>query len=407
MELEPETGGVGLKCCCTVEHLNDHGQVLRKQVCKASVLDLGRNEVEDVVLRLSHSNGVLGPLTIREHAIHRRFLKEGKATIVLKPQKMQLLISNCPPYHLGGFLQSMTVKVAARGKVQGSHRRMLGDISTKFHEISPLNAKDIEKATAAAAGEGSKGAKVTPSGRGAKSRMTLTGKENQATTPHRRRNGQGMPRKRKLSEMSRSPTKSSSSSTSVSTTSKLHPPSKKPPMALLPVASSSASQPPPLSAEQARVLQLVKSGESVFFTGSAGTGKSYLLRRIIKSLPPDTTFPTASTGSAACLIGGTTLHSFAGVGTGAGTLERCVAMASREPHLSSWRRCRCLVIDEVSMVDAELFEKLEGVARAVRRSGLPFGGIQLVVCGDFLQLPPVSKESDKKQFCFQVSALGT
>ena len=60
------------------------------------------------------------------------------------------------------------------------------------------------------------------------------------------------------------------------------------------------------------MMQIVLGGKNVFFTGSAGTGKSYLLKRILSALPPDTTFSTASTGVAACHISGTTLHSFAG-----------------------------------------------------------------------------------------------
>lgn len=67
-----------------------------------------------------------------------------------------------------------------------------------------------------------------------------------------------------------------------------------------------------LSAEQREVLDLVKAGNSLFFTGSAGTGKTFLLKRIISLLPPDSTFVTASTGIAATHIGGSTLHSFAG-----------------------------------------------------------------------------------------------
>ena len=67
-----------------------------------------------------------------------------------------------------------------------------------------------------------------------------------------------------------------------------------------------------LSKEQREVLELVKSGSSLFFTGSAGTGKTFLLKRIINTLPPDSTFVTASTGIAATHIGGSTLHSFAG-----------------------------------------------------------------------------------------------
>ncbi len=391
MDLKPvgseATGdGSGLKCSCVVEHLDGQGQVLRKQPLKSATLDLGRNEVEDVVLKVSHASGALGPFTIREHTVYKRFLKDGKATIALKTQKIQFLISNCPPYHLRGFLQSLSVKVGARGKLQGSHRRMLGDISLQFNEISPLNAGDVETARKNA------GKAEQPGQKGSK--CSISGKEN-ATTPHRQKGGSKlMPKKRNFSEVSTSPTKSTC--LVPQTRAGANPPKK-------PALFGSIPAPhPQLSAEQAKIVELVKNGTSVFFTGSAGTGKSHLLRRIIKSLPPDMTFATASTGAAACLIGGTTLHAFAGMGTGNGTLERCIAMASRDPHASTWRKCRCLVIDEISMVGAEFFDKMEGVARAVRKSREAFGGIQLVVCGDFLQLPPVTKDSENRKFCFQV-----
>ena len=366
-----ESGGL-IKCTCLVEKVNDVGEVLNTRSCKSAVLELGRNEVEDVVLKLFHPGGSpQGPFTVREHSIHRRFMKEGKASIFLKKQKLRFLISNCPPDHLRTFLQTFSVKLAARGKLQGSHRRMLGDVSAKFNEISPLNENDVEKAKKSVLN----GTELTVTSR-------CRGKEN-ATTPHRVKASGLRPRKRNFSEVAGS------------STSAIHPAKKS---SLLKGAASL----PPLTSEQSRVLEMVKNGESVFFTGSAGTGKSYLLRRIISALPPETTFPTASTGAAACLIGGTTLHSFAGIGSGSSSLERCISMASRDPHSSVWRKCRCLVVDEISMVDADLLDKIEAVARAVRRSKEPFGGIQVVFCGDFLQLPPVSKDSDRKRHCFQV-----
>lgn len=383
LELEPESEGTGLKCSCVIQYMSDGGQILRDKVCKSAVLDLGRNEVDDIVFKVSNADGVQGPYTIREHTIHKRFMKDGKATIVLKPQKVQFLISNCPPDHLKGFLQSMAIKYAARGKIQGSHRRMLGDISLKFNEISPLNASDVSTARKNATNKGG------PSEQKGVRSVGPGGKENK-TTPCRQKNRKFIPQKRKLSDMSGSPTKARQPDDVTAN------PPKKPALLL----SSTAL---PISAEQAKVLEMVKSGESVFFTGSAGTGKSHLLKRIIRSLPPDTTFPTASTGAAACLIGGTTLHAFAGMGNGSGTIDKCTALASRDSYAATWRKCRCLVIDEISMVDAEFFDKMEGVARAVRKSRAVFGGIQLVVCGDFLQLPPVSKESETKQFCFEVS----
>ncbi|KAM5241117.1 ATP-dependent DNA helicase PIF1 isoform 1-T1 [Hipposideros larvatus] len=161
---------------------------------------------------------------------------------------------------------------------------------------------------------------------------------------------------------------------------------------------------PQLSEEQAEVLRVVLKGQSIFFTGSAGTGKSYLLKRILGSLPPTGTVATASTGVAACHIGGTTLHAFAGIGSGRAPLAQCVALAQRPGVRQGWLSCQRLVIDEISMVEADLFDKLEAVARAVRQQNKPFGGIQLIICGDFLQLPPVTKGSQLPQFSFQAKS---
>ena len=367
-----EASGVSVKCTCVVEQVGDSGQPLKRTVYKSAMLELGRNELEDVVLKLAHANGKLGPYTIREHAVHKRFVREGKAAIRLVTQRLHLLVSNCPPEQLGVFLKSMAVKLMARGRVQGGARRMLGDVSLQFDDISPLNEKDVAMARR------NSGKQAPPS--------YCHGKEN-LTTPKRTdvRASTLKSTKRKLSDIS-----SASEDT-------LQQPAKKPPL-LTPSG-------PPLAAEQSKVLQLVRSGESVFFTGSAGTGKSFLLKRIINVMPPETTFATASTGAAACLIGGTTIHAFAGIRTGAGSLEQCISLASQERKAAQWRRCRCLVLDEISMIDADYFDKIEAVARAVRRSKAPFGGIQLVLCGDFLQLPPVSKPGETKKHCFQVSSL--
>lgn len=122
-----------------------------------------------------------------------------------------------------------------------------------------------------------------------------------------------------------------------------------------------------MSPGQLEVLSAVQRGESVFFTGAAGTGKSFLLNHIIKVLPQEGTFVTASTGIAAVAIGGTTVHSFAGVGLGDKPKEELADMASRSDVRKRWQECRVLVIDEISMIDGELFDKLEYVARRVRQ----------------------------------------
>lgn len=98
------------------------------------------------------------------------------------------------------------------------------------------------------------------------------------------------------------------------------------------------------------------AGKNVFFTGSAGTGKSFLLRKIISTLPPDGTVATASTGVAACLVGGVTLHSFAGIGSGEFAFARSLQLASRPAAAQAWRKCKRLIIDEISMVDGDFFD---------------------------------------------------
>ncbi|KEG08818.1 PIF1 helicase-like protein [Trypanosoma grayi] len=151
-----------------------------------------------------------------------------------------------------------------------------------------------------------------------------------------------------------------------------------------------------LSAEQQTVFDLVvRRGRSVFLTGGAGTGKSHLLRAIIEALPRQTTFVTATTGIAALNLGGRTLHSFAGCGI----VDRhrhtpqdvFNTVRGKKTAKKNWRTCRVLVVDEVSMMDGWFLSVLEYVARMIRGSFAPFGGIQVVFAGDFLQLPPVSK----------------
>lgn len=162
-----------------------------------------------------------------------------------------------------------------------------------------------------------------------------------------------------------------------------------------------------LSYEQSQILKLVQEGKNIFFTGSAGTGKSVLLREIIKALrkkhakSADAVAITASTGIAACNIGGQTLHSFSGIGIGEGTPESLATKIKKNKNASSrWLRCRVLIIDEVSMLDGDLFDRLARVACLMKKSPKPFGGIQLIVTGDFFQLPPVTKNGQPK-FAFE------
>eukprot|EP00397_Hematodinium_sp_SG-2012_P003873 GEMP01003883.1.p1 GENE.GEMP01003883.1~~GEMP01003883.1.p1 ORF type:complete len:549 (+),score=146.94 GEMP01003883.1:480-2126(+) len=159
-----------------------------------------------------------------------------------------------------------------------------------------------------------------------------------------------------------------------------------------------------LSSEQQEIVNAIRAGENIFFTGGAGTGKSFLLRLVIDLLPKETLAVTSSTGLAAQALQGTTLHQFAGLGIpekGARVMDLCRRM--KKNTVNRWRSCSVLILDEVSMVDGEFFGMVEEAARIIRKSLQPFGGLQLVIAGDFLQLPPISKEA-KCQFCFESAA---
>lgn len=165
-----------------------------------------------------------------------------------------------------------------------------------------------------------------------------------------------------------------------------------------------------LTPEQRQAAERVLGGESIFLTGAAGTGKSFLLRYCIQELerqhPSGHVAVTASTGIAAANVGGQTLHSFAGIGLGYGgvhTLRNKIE--KRAEVVQRLQRAKVLVIDEISMISGPLFEKLEQLARLVRCSSAPFGGLPLLLCGDFLQLPPVPDAKDEKPtLCFQTEA---
>jgi ATP-dependent DNA helicase PIF1 len=227
-----------------------------------------------------------------------------------------------------------------------------------------------------------------------------------------------------------------------------------------------------LTDEQERVVNYILEGRSMFLTGRAGTGKSFTLRHVIGMLPTSTTFITATTGRAAVNIGGTTYFRFAGIGLGNGSVAYIMQRLSRQGR-ANWLAARTLIIDEISMMKGQMFDKLEEIARLVRGphfrsvaqtlhelaedidgvdimgalerkeftgrvakrirsaaesisdielrhellqqeiapvgdkqasaldsiatrvSGLanrPFGGIQVIACGDFFQCPPVNKK---------------
>ncbi|MDX2187752.1 MAG: PIF1 family ATP-dependent DNA helicase [Opitutaceae bacterium] len=158
-----------------------------------------------------------------------------------------------------------------------------------------------------------------------------------------------------------------------------------------------------LNDEQRLAVDMVKRGENIMITGPAGTGKSVILRYLESILPEF--HITAFTGIAALNVGGCTIHSWAGLGKGDDP-----ASVIAERHLKNrnykWYcicRAKALAIDETSMLDADGFDLLDQVLRMVRQTDRPFGGLQLILFGDFLQLAPVAKDKPLR-FAFESRA---
>ena len=162
-------------------------------------------------------------------------------------------------------------------------------------------------------------------------------------------------------------------------------------------SSSSHSGNTHLSPGQQRVFELaVLQRKNVFFTGAAGSGKSFVLKRMLVEIERahglyGRVYCVAPTGLAAWNLGGTTIHSFAGIRDSNSTLDDMLDAVYENDHaVFRWQHCQTLILDEVSMVDSIFLEKLDRIARTVRNcDDVPFGGIQLIVTGDFFQLPPV------------------
>ena len=148
-------------------------------------------------------------------------------------------------------------------------------------------------------------------------------------------------------------------------------------------------------------------GRNLFLTGPAGTGKSYAASLLFKFLDEMNVFygKTATTGVAALNIGGTTINSWSGMGLaddhGMALLDK---VASSSKASNRIKHTKVLVIDEVSMAKSELMDKLDIVCQFIRNNDRPFGGIQVVFVGDFMQLPPVFKHFEQELFAFDSQA---
>ncbi|NOY35454.1 MAG: AAA family ATPase [bacterium] len=152
---------------------------------------------------------------------------------------------------------------------------------------------------------------------------------------------------------------------------------------------------------QKEALDILKMGSSVFLTGAPGSGKTFLLNEYIGFLKGRgaRVGVTASTGIAATHLSGLTIHSWAGIGIKDELTPFDLDRISQRQNIKSRiKNTKVLVIDEVSMLHSFRLDLVDQVCRAVRRDERPFGGIQVVLCGDFFQLPPISRGGEDASF---------
>ncbi|WKX94328.1 hypothetical protein Q1695_011521 [Nippostrongylus brasiliensis] len=376
-----------LQCSARVESLlnvNRKGSISSKN----ALITIGRNLSREIVLQVELNSSSAGrpavaSYSLQECVLHRNGIGRGTGAIEIPDRKLVIQLSNCAPRKLNVFLKSLQAKLdimraecprpgvnSNRTPIAIARKAHLQDLPSLHTVLSPLSVDEIRKVKRL------RGIADSPSGAPSKTPST------ESSTP----------------KVARKPIQKSS--------------------------SAKKAEVIQLSEEQRSVVRCaLQSPENVFFTGSAGTGKSVVLRRIIEMFPASTTYVTAATGVAACQLGGVTLHSFAGIGVGRGSAEECLTLAlSKENVVKQWKMCSHLVIDEISMVDADFFTKIEysvimglrtnstrnivlfPVARHIRGDNRPFGGIKLIVTGDFLQLPPVCGRDEKLKFCFECEA---
>jgi len=148
---------------------------------------------------------------------------------------------------------------------------------------------------------------------------------------------------------------------------------------------------------QAEALEILKLGYNVFLTGPAGSGKTHLLNKYINFLKDNYVDVgiTASTGIAATHMGGTTIHSWTGMGIKDSVTKIDLdELKSRKYLRDRFERTQVLVIDEVSMLHHFRLDLIDEICRHMKNNDAPFGGMQIILCGDFFQLPPIARTGE-------------
>ena len=156
--------------------------------------------------------------------------------------------------------------------------------------------------------------------------------------------------------------------------------------------------------KQQQALNILKMGHNVFLTGRAGAGKTYVLNKYIEYLKKNniSVAVTASTGIAATHLGGTTIHSWSGIGIKDEITKRDIDKFLKKSYLKKhYRQTSVLIIDEVSMLHAHQLDLVNQLCQIFRKDLRPFGGMQIILAGDFFQLPPVAKYGDEAKFVIE------
>lgn len=243
-------------CAISIEWLNVQGVSVRKISHRLATLRLIRNDARELFIEVHTEKApVATRLLLKDFVVHKKFMNEGKASIKFNAERCMLYASNAPPGLLMNFLRILFIKMTSTtndkstGKVQDVRTRMLSEKPSSFEDISPVT--NLEMARAKKLAGLSRATPTTPS------------------PPSK---------KRKFEQLGAGDAKSSESSARGNLMKKANLDN-----------SEDAEQQIRLNDEQNNVLRACINGKNVFFTGSAGTGKSFLLKKVISVLPPDGT----------------------------------------------------------------------------------------------------------------------